>query len=55
MYVHMAEFIGSENKTYKECYVLHDNMKQRYKSIDNILEQLKILYNIRDEDLIAEK
>lgn len=43
----MAEFIGSSDKTEYECYTLHDRMKQKYKTFDNIVEKLKEIYNVK--------
>lgn len=41
LFVNMAKFIGSERKSEYECYTHHDRMKQKYKSFENIVKNLK--------------
>lgn len=51
----MAKFIDKEKKTGCSCYNFHDRMKQKYGSFDNIVQQLKHLYDVKEEDICAER
>lgn len=50
----MAKFIGSKDKTEYLCYTFHERVKQKYKTFDDIVKKLKELYNVKEEDIIAE-
>lgn len=55
IYVQMAKFIGSEDKTSYECFTFHDRMKQKYKTYNNIVEHLKEIYKVDQQEIVDER
>ena len=51
----MAKFIGSEGKGTVECYNYHDRMKKKYKTVENIIKELKEKYGMTQEEINYEE
>jgi len=51
----MAHFIGSESKGTVECYNYHGRMKKKYKTVKNIIKELKEKYGMTQEEINYEE